>query len=145
MEKLKDEMYKLSSGHIFEIKVPPLPKVFKIVSLLGTAIKKLDIEEMIKKLFGDGKKLEEINIEDLDISVLKDLLAFLMEQEELFSVILENMKSCLLDSKPATFEEKEYREDLLEAIYLYLKDTLYPFIKAPISRYLTLGGHPVMK
>lgn len=145
MEKIKDKMYKLSSGHVFEIKSLPIPKVFKVVSLLGTAVKKVDIEEIVKKLFGEGKKLEDINIEELDITLLRDVIAFLMEQEELFSTVLENMKSCLLESKPATFEEDEYREDLLEAMYVYLKDTLYPFIKAPTSRFLTQGGTQVMK
>lgn len=145
MEKLKDKMYKLSSGHIFEIKTLPIPKVFRIVSLLGTAVKKVDIEEIVKKIFGEDKKIENLNIEELDITLIRDVLAFLMEQEELFSVILENMKSSLLDSKPATFEEDEYREDLLEAMFVYLKDTLYPFIKAPTSRYLTLGGTQVKK
>ena len=95
MEKIKDKMYKLSSGHIFEIKSLPIPKVFKVVSLLGTAVKKVDIEEIVKKLFGEGKKLEDINIGELDITLLRDVIAFLMEQEELFST-LKKQKSELI-------------------------------------------------
>ena len=49
MEKISDRLYKLSSGHIFSIKIPPVPKVFKMVSLIGSAIKNIDIDSAIKK------------------------------------------------------------------------------------------------
>ena len=53
MEKISDRLYKLSSGHILNIKIPPIPKVFKMVSLIGSAVKTIDVEATVKKLF-DG-------------------------------------------------------------------------------------------
>ena len=140
MEKIKDKLYKLSSGHIFSIKVPPIPKVFKMVSLVGSAIKTIDIETMVKKIFNGSKGIEDFDITEMDINVLRDFLSFLMEQEELFLCVLENMKTSLLDDSPCDFEKDEYKEDLIEAMFIYLKEAIYPFIKTPISKLHSLLG-----
>ena len=134
MEKISDRLYKLSSGHILKIKIPPIPKVFKMVSLIGSAVKNIDIESAVKNFFGSFKKLEDFDIGNVDINVLRDLLAFLMEQDEFYMIVLENMKTSLLDDKPCDFEQDEYREDLLEAMFIYLKEVIYPFIRTPISK-----------
>lgn len=134
MEKLGDRLYKLSSGHLFSIKIPPIPKVFKMVSLIGSAIKDIDIETTIKKIFEGTKSWEEFDIGNVDVNVIRDLLSFLMEQENLFLFVLENMKTSLLDNSPCDFDKDEYREDLLEAMFIYLKEVIHPFIKTPISK-----------
>ena len=88
MEKVSDRLYKLSSGHILSVKIPPIPKVFKMVSLLGSAIKTIDIENIIKKIFDESKNIENFDIAEMDITVIRDLLSFLMEQEALYLLIL---------------------------------------------------------
>lgn len=143
MEKVSDRLYKLSSGHILSVKIPPIPKVFKMVSLLGSAIKTIDIENIIKKIFDESKNIENFDIAEMDITVIRDLLSFLMEQEALYLLILENMKTSLLDDKPCDFEDDKYKEDLLEAMFVYLKETIYPFIKPLISKYLSQRGETV--
>ena len=143
MEKVSDRLYKLSSGHILSVKIPPIPKVFKMVSLLGSAIKTIDIENIIKKIFDESKNIESFDIAEMDITVIRDLLSFLMEQEALYLLILENMKTSLLDDKPCDFEDDKYKEDLLEAMFVYLKETIYPFIKPLISKYLSQRGETV--
>ena len=70
----------------------------------------------------------------MDVSVIRDLLSFLMEQEEFYLIVLENMKTSLLDDSPCDFEKDEYREDLIEAMFVYLKEVIHPFIKTPISK-----------
>lgn len=140
MEKLGDRLYKLSSGHLFSIKIPPIPKVFKMVSLIGSAIKDIDIEATIKKIFEGTKSWEEFDIGNVDVNVIRDLLSFLMEQENLFLFVLENMKTSLLDNSPCDFDKDEYREDLLEAMFIYLKEVIHPFIKTPISRLRSQPG-----
>lgn len=140
MEKISDRLYKLSSGHILNIKIPPIPKVFKMVSLIGSAIKKIDIEVTIKKLFDGSNGIENFDIANLDVTVLRDLLSFLMEQEDLYLLVLENMKTSLLDDKPCDFDQDDYREDLLEAMFIYLKEVIYPFIKPLISKLLSQRG-----
>lgn len=134
MEKISDRLYKLSSGHILNIKIPPIPKVFKMVSLIGSAVKTIDIEAAVKKIFDGSKGIEEFDLADLDVTVLRDLLSFLMEQEALYLLILENMKTSLLDDKPCDFDQDDYRGDLLEAMFVYLKEVIYPFIKPLISK-----------
>ena len=134
MEKISDRLYKLSSGHILNIKIPPIPKVFKMVSLIGSAVKTIDIEAAVKKIFDGSKGIEEFDLADLDVTVLRDLLSFLMEQEALYLLILENMKTSLLDDKPCDFDQDDYRGDLLEALFVYLKEVIYPFIKPLISK-----------
>lgn len=134
MEKIGDRLYKLASGHVLSIKIPPIPRVFKMASLIGSAIKKIDIETIVKKIFDGSKSWQDFDIADMDINVLRDFLSFLMEQDELFLLVLENMKTSLLDNKPCDFEQDDYREDLLEAMFLYLKEAIYPFIKTPISK-----------
>ena len=134
MEKISDRLYKLSSGHIFSIKIPPVPKVFKMVSLIGSAIKNIDIDSAIKKIFEGTKSWEDFDIGNMDVSVIRDLLSFLMEQEEFYLIVLENMKTSLLDDSPCDFEKDEYREDLIEAMFVYLKEVIHPFIKTPISK-----------
>lgn len=140
MEKISDRLYKLSSGHILNIKIPPIPKVFKMVSLIGSAIKTIDIETTIKKLFDGSNGIENFDLANLDVTVLRDLLSFLMEQEALYLLILENMKTSLLDDKPCDFDQDDYREDLLEAMFIYLKEVIYPFIKPLISKLLSQRG-----
>lgn len=140
MEKISDRLYKLSSGHILNIKIPPIPKVFKMVSLIGSAVKTIDIEATVKKLFDGSKSIEEFDLADLDVTVLRDLLSFLMEQEALYLLILENMKTSLLDDKPCDFDRDDYREDLLEAMFIYLKEVIYPFIKPLISKLRSQPG-----
>ena len=136
MEKISDRLYKLSSGHILSIKIPPIPKVFKMVSLIGSAIKTVDIESLITKIFGESKSIEDFDIANLDINVIRDSFSFLMEQEELYLLVLENMKTSLLDDKPCDFDQDEYREDLLEAMFVYLKEIIRPFTKTLISKFL---------
>ena len=146
MEKIQDRLYKLSSGHIFKIKIPPIPKVFKMVSLIGSAIKTIDIESTIKKLFDGVKSWEDFDIGNVDINVLRDLLSFLMEQEDFYLIVLENMKTSLLNDSPCDFEQDEFREDLIEAMFIYLKEVIYPFIKTPISKLrLQPGGMEEVK
>ena len=140
MEKISDRLYKLSSGHILNIKIPPIPKVFKMVSLIGSAVKTIDIEATVKKLFDGSKSIEEFDLADLDVTVLRDLLSFLMEQEALYLLILENMKTSLLDDKPCDFDQDDYRGDLLEAMFIYLKEVIYPFIKPLISKLRSQPG-----
>lgn len=140
MEKISDRLYKLSSGHILNIKIPPIPKVFKMVSLIGSAIKTIDIETTIKKLFDGSNGIENFDLANLDVTVLRDLLSFLMEQEDLYLLVLENMKTSLLDDKPCDFDQDDYREDLLEAMFIYLKEVIYPFIKPLISKLLSQRG-----
>lgn len=140
MEKISDRLYKLSSGHILNIKIPPIPKVFKMVSLIGSAIKMIDIETTIKKLFDGSNGIENFDLANLDVTVLRDLLSFLMEQEALYLLILENMKTSLLDDKPCDFDQDDYREDLLEAMFIYLKEVIYPFTKPLISKLLSQRG-----
>lgn len=140
MEKLGDRLYKLSSGHLFSIKIPPVPKVFKMVSLIGSAIKDIDVEATIKKIFEGAKSWEEFDIGNVDVNVIRDLLSFLMEQENLFLFVLENMKTSLLDNSPCDFDKDEYREDLLEAMFIYLKEVIHPFIKTPISKLRSQPG-----
>lgn len=140
MEKLGDRLYKLSSGHLFSIKIPPIPKVFKMVSLIGSAIKDIDVEATIKKIFEGTKSWEDFDIGNVDVNVIRDLLSFLMEQENLFLFVLENMKTSLLDNSPCDFDKDEYREDLLEAMFIYLKEVIHPFIKTPISRLRSQPG-----
>lgn len=140
MEKISDRLYKLSSGHILNIKIPPIPKVFKMVSLIGSAVKTIDIEAAVKKIFDGSKGIEEFDLADLDVTVLRDLLSFLMEQEALYLLILENMKTSLLDDKPCDFDQDDYRGDLLEAMFVYLKEVIYPFIKPLISKLRSQPG-----
>ena len=140
MEKISDRLYKLSSGHILNIKIPPIPKVFKMVSLIGSAVKTIDIEATVKKLFDGSKGIDEFDLADLDVTVLRDLLSFLMEQEALYLLILENMKTSLLDDKPCEFDQDDYRGDLLEAMFIYLKEVIYPFIKPLISKLRSQPG-----
>lgn len=140
MEKISDRLYKLSSGHIFNVKIPPIPKVFKMVSLIGKALKEVDMESMIKRLFENNKDIENFDITNIDVNAIRDLLSFIMEQEELFMCILDNMKTSLIDDSPCNFDEEPYREDLLEAMFLYVKEAIYPFIKTPISRLLSQFG-----
>lgn len=140
MEKISDRLYKLSSGHVLNIKIPPIPKVFKMVSLIGSAVKTIDIEATVKKLFDGSKSIEEFDLADLDVTVLRDLLSFLMEQEALYLLILENMKTSLLDDKPCDFDQDDYRGDLLEAMFIYLKEVIYPFIKPLISKLRSQPG-----
>ena len=140
MEKISNRLYKLSSGHILNIKIPPIPKVFKMVSLIGSAIKTIDIETTIKKLFDGSNGIENFDLADLDVTVLRDLLSFLMEQEDLYLLVLENMKTSLLDDKPCDFDQDDYREDLLEAMFIYLKEVIYPFTKPLISKLLSQRG-----
>ncbi|MBO7692679.1 MAG: hypothetical protein J6T10_08645 [Methanobrevibacter sp.] len=140
MEKLGNRLYKLSSGHVLNVKVPPIPKVFKMVALIGSALKTIDIENTIKKIFDGSQSIENFDISQVDITVLRDLLSFLMGQEELYLLILENMKTSLLDDSPCDFEKDEYKEDLLEAMYAFTKETIYPFIKTPISRLRSQPG-----
>lgn len=140
MEKISDRLYKLSSGHILNIKIPPIPKVFKMVSLIGSAIKTIDVEATIKKLFDGSNGIENFDLANLDVTVLRDLLSFLMEQEALYLLILENMKTSLLDDKLCDFDQDDYREDLLEAMFIYLKEVIYPFIKPLISKLLSQRG-----
>ena len=140
MEKISDRLYKLSSGHILNIKIPPIPKVFKMVSLIGSAIKTIDVEATIKKLFDRSNGIENFDLANLDVTVLRDLLSFLMEQEDLYLLVLENMKTSLLDDKPCDFDQDDYREDLLEAMFIYLKEVIYPFIKPLISKLLSQRG-----
>lgn len=140
MEKISDRLYKLSSGHIFNVKIPPIPKVFRMVSLIGKALKEVDVESMIKRLFENNKDIENFDITNIDVNAIKDLLSFIMEQEELFMCILDNMKTSLIDDSPCNFDEEPYREDLLEAMFLYVKEAIYPFIKTPISRLLSQFG-----
>ena len=140
MEKINDRLYKLSSGHILNIKIPPIPKVFKMVSLIGSAVKTIDIEATVKKLFDGSKGIDEFDLADLDVTVLRDLLSFLMEQEALYLLILENMKTSLLDDKPCDFDQDDYRGDLLEAMFIYLKEVIYPFIKPLISKLRSQPG-----
>ena len=140
MEKISDRLYKLSSGHIFNVKIPPIPKVFKMVSLIGKALKEVDVESMIKRLFENNKGIENFDITNIDVNAIRDLLSFIMEQEELFMCILDNMKTSLIDDSPCNFDEEPYREDLLEAMFLYVKEAIYPFIKTPISRLLSQFG-----
>lgn len=143
MEKISDRLYKLSSGHIFNVKIPPIPKVFKMVSLIGKALKEVDMESMIKRLFENNKDIENFDITNIDVNAIRDLLSFIMEQEELFMCILDNMKTSLIDDSPCNFDEEPYREDLLEAMFLYVKEAIYPFIKTPISRLLSQFGGTV--
>lgn len=143
MEKISDKLYKLSSGHILNIKIPPIPKVFKMVSLIGSALKTIDIESIIKKTFDGSKGIEDFDITNLDVTVLRDLISFLMEQEELYLLILENMKTSLLDNKPCNFEEEEYREDIFEAMIVYVKEAIYPFTKTLISKLRSQHGELV--
>ena len=140
MEKISDRLYKLSSGHIFNVKIPPIPKVFKMVSLIGKALKEVDMESMIKRLFENNKDIENFDITNIDVNAIRDLLSFIMGQEELFMCILDNMKTSLIDDSPCNFDEESYREDLLEAMFLYVKEAIYPFIKTPISRLLSQFG-----
>lgn len=140
MEKISDRLYKLSSGHIFNVKIPPIPKVFKMVSLIGKALKEVDMESMIKRLFENNKDIENFDITNIDVNAIRDLLSFIMGQEELFMCILDNMKTSLIDDSPCNFDEEPYREDLLEAMFLYVKEAIYPFIKTPISRLLSQFG-----
>lgn len=140
MEKISDRLYKLSSGHVLNIKIPPIPKVFKMVSLIGSAVKTIDIEATVKKLFDGSKGIDEFDLADLDVTVLRDLLSFLMEQEALYLLILENMKTSLLDDKPCDFDQDDYRGDLLEAMFIYLKEVIYPFIKPLISKLRSQPG-----
>ena len=143
MEKISDRLYKLSSGHILSVKIPPIPKVFKMVSLIGSAIKTIDVENIIKRSFDESKNIEDFDIAEMDISVIRDVVSFLMEQEELYLLILENIKTSLLDDKPCDFEDDKYKGDLLEAMFIYLKETIYPFIKPLISKYLSQRGEMV--
>lgn len=140
MEKISDRLYKLSSGHILSIKIPPIPKVFKMVSLIGSAIKTVDIENLITKIFDGSKSIEDFDIANLDVTVIRDALSFLMGQEALYLLVLENMKTSLLDDKPCDFDQDEYREDLIEAMFIYIKEVIHPFIKTPISKLRSQHG-----
>lgn len=140
MEKISERLYKLSSGHIFNVRIPPIPKVFKMVSLIGKALKEVDVESMIKKFFEGNKDLENFDIANIDVNAIRDIFSFIMEQEELFNCIYENMKTSLIDDNPCDFELDNYKEDLLECMFLYVKEAIYPFIKTPISKLLSQLG-----
>lgn len=140
MEKISERLYKLSSGHIFNVRIPPIPKVFKMVSLIGKALKEADVESMIKKFFDGNKDIENFDIANIEVNAIRDILSFIMEQEELFNCIYENMKTSLIDDNPCNFELDNYKEDLLECMFLYVKETIYPFIRTPISRLLSQLG-----